>query len=188
MLIRCIFIAGLFLSLKDIASLGLCLHLTEVLTTVCRVYFNSYYPKMCSLWISDSVNEIKRIFLKSQGIGYFLWFSGYVVLIFLGNPLLQICHSKTLLPATGVILLYAFFHFMELTHGNCTMLISSKNSVPFVKAAVAACAISLILMFVFCNLNFGIYGFPLAMVCANLPYNSWKWTWEAYKLLYMNKQ
>ncbi len=41
-------------------------------------------------------------------------------------------------------------------------------------------------MLLFLYLGWGLYSFPIAMCIANLPYNSWKWTVKAYRLLNMN--
>ena len=179
-----VLLGGLFLTIEEVAKLGLALQLFHVLMTVCRVYFNTYYPKICGLWVGNNVGSIRKIFMRSQLVGYFFWLTGFFVIAVFGDEILKMIGSKTFLPAIGVILLYAFFYLMELTHGNCSMLISSKNEVPFLKASVLACIVSVALMFIFATLGMSIYSFPLAMVLANLPYNSWKWPYEAYKLLY----
>lgn len=178
-----ILISGLFLSLGDVAKLGLIAQLASAIGNVARVNFLTYYPKICSLWVTNDTNSITRIFIRSQLVSYIIWFLGFGFIIFAGNYCLQLIHSNTQLPDNMVIGLYCLFTFMELTHGNCSMLISSRNTVPMLKASVAACIIAIVLMFVFVNLNMGIYSFPIAMVCANLPYNSWKWPVYAYNML-----
>lgn len=178
-----IFLAGIFLSIGDVAELGLALQLMGIIVTCARVPFNTFYPQICSLWVTSSINRIKSIFLKCQGIGYVIWGAGFLVLILFGDTVLTWIHSKTFLPASGVLCVYSFFYLMELTHGNCSMLISSRNSVPFLNAAIYACVSSLLLMLLFLHLGWGLYSFPVAMCLANLPYNSWKWVAVAYKLL-----
>lgn len=179
-----VLLGGLFLTIEEVAKLGLAMQLFQVLMTICRVSFNTYYPKICGLWVEYHLPDIRKIFLRSQMVGYFFWFIGFFTITVLGNKILYLIGSKTFLPTTGVILMYAFFYLMELTHGNCSMLISSRNEVPFLKASVFACVISVAMMFIFASLGLGIYSFPLAMILANLPYNSWKWPYEAYRLLY----
>ena len=178
-----IFIAGAFLSINDVAELGLALQLMGIIVTCARVPFNTYYPRICALWVTKSIKAIRDIFIPCQLIGYLIWMVGFVILIFWGNVILEIFHSKTYLPQTGVILIYALFYLMELTHGNCSMLISSQNIVPFLNAAIVACITSISLMFLLIYLGFGLYSFPIAMCLGNIPYNSWKWPVETYKLL-----
>lgn len=178
-----VLLAGFFLTIEDVASLGLALQLFHILITICRVYFNTFYPIICGLWVSNNVIKIRQIFIKSQLVGYSLGAIGFFFIIMLGNPLLSLIGSKTNLPCTGVLLIYALFYLMELTHGNCSMLISSRNEIPFLKASIIACITSICLMIVFAKCGLGLYTFPLAMVIANIPYNSWKWVFEAYKIL-----
>ena len=182
-----IFIAGLYLSVKEVAKLGLLLQICNIIVTISRVFLNSYYPRLCSLWVSNSLLQIKQLFMKCQIISYVSWFLLFGAVLLLGNVILNLIHSKTMLPGTVIISLYAFFYFMELTHGNCAMLISSKNTVPFYKAAIVACVVSLVLMFLFLSLDMGMISFPLAMIFANLPYNSWKWVYESVKLFKQDK-
>lgn len=178
-----IFLAGFYLPVAQVAELGLALQCFQVIVTCSRVSFNTYYPKICALWLSNGVHEIRQLFIKTQILGYLIWLLGFAVLVFWGNDILFLIHSNTSIPSNGIICLYAFFYLMELTHGNCSILISSQNTVPFLNASIYACITSLVLMIVFLNNNLGLYSFPLAMVCANLPYNSWKWVWETYKIL-----
>lgn len=175
--------AGFFLSLTQIAQLGLCIQLFAILLTVSRVNFQTYYPKICSLWVSDSKDAIRKIFLRCQMVCYILFFAGIVSIVFMGNDILSILHSNTLLPDKPVLLAFCFFYFMEVTHGNCAILISSRNTIPFYKANIVASITTITLMLVFVNYGLELLSFPLAMCCGSLPYNSWKWVLEAYKLL-----
>lgn len=178
-----ILLGGILLGVSDVAKLGLILQISSIIVTICRVYFVSYYPKICSLWVIGDISQIRKIFVKSQIVGYLFWFLGFIFVTIFGDTCLELIQSQTSLPEKAVIILYAFFYLMELTHGNCSMLISSRNTVPFLRASIFACITSLVLVFVFSKLGMGLYAFPLSMICANLPYNSWKWTYEAYKLL-----
>lgn len=181
-----ILISGAFLSLENVAKLGLISQLSSVIVTVSRVYFTTYYPKICSLWVTADIKQIKQIFIKSQLVGYLIWFVSYGLLIFVGGWCLQIIHSNTQLPDKIVIGLYCLYSFMELTHGNCSMLISTRNIVPQYKASIIACVVAILLMFLLVKCGLNIYSFPLAMVLANLPYNSWKWPLYTYNMLKKN--
>ena len=178
-----IFLSGLFLSLNDVAQIGLTLQLFSALIVVCRVYFYTVIPKISSMWISSSLIEIKKLFIKSQMIGYAFFFVGLFILLRWGNLLLSnIIHSNVLLPSSTVILLYGFFYFMEITHGNCCTLISTMNKIPFTRSAIVAGCVSCLLTIVFVKFDLGMISFPLALICGSLPYNSWKWPLEIYKI------
>lgn len=178
-----VLIGGLFLTLENVASLGLTIQVFTILVTLSRVYLNTLYPKICYLWVKNDINAIRLYFLKSQIMAYVIYFFGLFIILFWGDLVLKMLHSKTELPVIGVLSLFGFFYFMEITHGNCAILIGSKNTVPFYKADIIACFTTIIAQFFFLNHDFGLYSFPLAMCCSSLPYNSWKWVYEAYLLL-----
>ena len=178
-----VLISGIFLSLEDVAKLGLCMQLFAIIQTLAGVCLNTYYPRICSLWITNDKKQIRTLFFKSQFVCYLIFFVSSFILLFYGDLILHLFHSKTSLPMKGVLALFMFFYFMENTHGKCAVLISSTNSIPFYKADIFACITTITLMVIFLKLGFGLYSFPLSMCLGSLPYNSWKWPLECYKLL-----
>lgn len=178
-----VLIAGLFLTLEEVAQLGLCVQIFTILVTICRVNLNTYYPLICTLWVSNDMRKIRSHFLKSQAICYMLFLTGCVVILCFGNLMLDLIDSNTFLPSNLVLLVFALFNFMEVTHGNCCILISSKNQIPFYKADIIACIITIATVLCLLKYDFGLVSFPIAMCCGSIPYNSWKWVYEAFKLL-----
>lgn len=182
-----VLISGFYLKITEVAQLGLILQLYGILVVLSRVYLTTYTPKLSSLWVGKNIKAIKEIFVRCQIIGYLTFFSGVAVIYFLGDIILQdIIHSKVLLPSGTVIILYAIFNFMEITHGNCCSLISTSNNIPFVKASVASGIISICCTLIFIKLDFGMVSFPLGLVCGSLPYNVWKWPLMTYRMLKSN--
>lgn len=179
-----IFLSGLYLSLNEVAQLGLTLQLFAILLVVCRVYLTTCIPQISSMWITSTNNEIKKVFLKAQMIGYTIYVISIIVILTYGNLILEkFVHSNVLLPSSIIIVLYGLFYLMELTHGNCCILISTTNRIPFTKASIIAGIAAIILTMVFIQINLGMIAFPLALVCSSLPYNSWKWPIMAYQML-----
>ena len=178
-----IFISGMFLNLAEVAQLGLLLQVFSIIVVLSRVNINTVLPKISSMWITSTIKEIRQLFIKNQVAGYVIYFICVFFLFVLGNCLLELLHSNVILPSNEVIFLYAFFYLMELTHGNCCTLISSSNNIPFVKASIISGGVSIIATLIFLYFNMGMVSFPLGLICGSLPYNSWKWPLEAYKLL-----
>lgn len=179
-----IFLSGLYLSLNEVAQLGLTLQLFAILLVVCRVYLTTCLPKISSMWITSTNSEIKQIFLKAQMIGYTIYILSVIVILFYGNMILgRFVHSNVFLPSKIIIALYGLFYLMELTHGNCCILISTTNRIPYTKASITAGIAAIVFTVVFIQMNLGMIAFPLALICSSLPYNSWKWPFMAYKML-----
>ena len=178
-----VLIGGVFLSLNQVAQLGLCMQFFSIIQTMAGVSLNTYYPRICSLWVKNDKKQIRRLFLKSQVICYFVFFASSIFLLLCGDYALQLIHSKTKLPHIGILLIFVFFYFMENTHGKCAVLISTTNIIPFYKADIVACVMTISMMLIMLKIGMGLYSFPIAMCCGSLPYNSWKWPIECYKLL-----
>lgn len=179
-----VFLSSVFLNLTEVAQLGLILQIFSVLIVISRVCLNTFIPKISSLWVKSNKLKIKKYFSISQMVGYAIYFLGVSMLILLGNKFLEFIHSQTLLPNNKVIILYGIFYLMEITHGNCTTLISTKNEIPFYKSAIFAGVLSIIITIALLKIGLGIYSFPLGLISGSLPYNSWKWPLVVYKDLY----
>lgn len=179
-----VFLSSIFLSLDDVAKLGLILQIFGVLVVVSRVCLSTFQPKFSALWIKGELLRIKKYFTISQLTGYVIFSIGVLFCILFGNRLLTFIHSQTMLPNNFVIGLYAIFYFMELTHGNCTTLISTKNEIPFYKSAIVSGIVSIIITIILLKIGIGIYSFPIGLILGGLPYNSWKWPLVVYRDLY----
>ena len=183
-----VFLSGLFLSLDVVAQLGLTLQIFSVIVVMSRVYLYTSVPKISSMWITGEKEKISMLFLRSQLIGYSIFFISVAIMLLFGNWLLKTAiHSNVLLPSMLVTSLYALFNFMELTHGNCCTIISTTNNIPFTKASLIAGVISVISTLIFIKFNLGMVSFPLGLICGSLPYNSWKWPLETYKIFKTTK-
>lgn len=179
-----VILSSIFLSLDDVAKLGLILQLFSVLVVISRVCLTTYIPKISALWIRGEKDRIKRYFTISQLTGYLIYIGGVIFCIILGNKFLNIIHSQTMLPDNCVIILYGIFYLMEITHGNCTTLISTKNEIPFYVSAIISGIVSLAITIFLLKFDFGIYSFPIGLILGSLPYNSWKWPLVVYRDLY----
>lgn len=179
-----VFLSGLFLPINEVAQLGLLLQIFGIIVVISRVHLTNYIPKFSSLWAQGKYKEIKSNFFKCQLIGYTIFILGVIVIIFEGNIiLLKIIHSQIILPSSNIIILYAIFYFMEITHGNCCSLIATSNQIPFTKSAIVSGVISVISTITLCLAHFGMYAFPLGLISGSIPYNSWKWPTYLFKLL-----
>lgn len=179
-----VFLSGIFLGLEEVASLGLCVQIFTILVVSARVYFTTYTPYISSLWVRGSIEEVKKVFYRCQLISYSIYFLGFTVIYYSGDYLLEnLVHSNVMLPSSVVIALYGLFNLMEITHGNCCMLIATSNNIPFTKASLISGLISVVATIGFSLCGLGMVAFPLGLCCGSLPYNFWKWPYETYKIL-----
>lgn len=182
-----VFLSGLFLSLSEVAQLGLTVQIFSIICVMSRVVLSTFSPKFSSLFVQKDYIQIKKLFIKSQLFAYMIFIASTLVVIFYGNFILRnIIHSNVLLPNTWLLILYMLFYFMEITHGNCVTLISTENKVPFYKASIISGVMSILVTILLLINHLGIYSFPIGLICGSLPYNSWKWPFVVYKMLWRN--
>ena len=97
-------------------------------------------------------------------------------LLFLGNPILLLIHSKTLLLKSSLLFLMIVFAFFEAAQSISTSTLLTKNEVPFFRSVLISGAASLILLFVFFKFtNLGVLSMILAPGISLTLYNNWKW-------------
>lgn len=178
-----VFLSALFLPLGEVAQLGVVLQIFGVIVVFSRVHLYVLLPILSSKWVLNDFLYIKKGFIKAQVVGYLIFILGSTIVIFFGNDFLSIIKSNVTLPRVSVIVLYALFYFMEITHGNCCSLLATRNEVPFVRASIVSGVISIVATLILIKFNFGILSLPLALCLGSLPYNSWKWPYEVYKIL-----
>lgn len=174
-------ISGLFLSLEQIAQLGLTLQIFGILSVLCRVCLQTHIPLYSALWVNNNIKEIRQTFLKDQIIAYLILFIGSLIIIFKGNCILKFIGSNVMLPPANILILYFIFYLMEMTHGNCVSLISTENKVPYYIAGIMAGITSVLVTLILLASNWGLVALPLGLISGNLPYNSWKWPLVVYK-------
>lgn len=171
-----LFLAGLFLSLSFVASYGLMMQLGSVILAVSSTLFNIYQPKFSEMRVKNNNKQLMKEFAFSMNVYYIFFLFSSIVLIVFGPWLLSVIKSNTLLPKTGITVLYLMMLFLEGNHSSFATLIVTKNEVPFVTPALIAggfIAIGSYLSLAFTT--FGILGLVLVQIISQLVYNNWKW-------------
>lgn len=180
-------ITSKYVDLKMIANYGITLQVISLLTTISSVLFNTYLPIINYLRIHSKKIEIKEIFSKVICINYFIYLSGSLFLLNFGNKILEILKSNTLLLDNKYLILLLSIYFLEMNHSIAATLITTKNTVPFLKPALISGIMIVILILLSLNFtNLGLYGVILSQGLVQLAYNNWKWPVEVSKDLDIN--
>lgn len=170
------FLAGLYLSLKEISSYGLMIQLVGIILTLSGTLFSIYNPKLSALKIANNKEELIKTFSFSMGIFYIMFIVGGLCLVLLAPPILSLVKSNTVLPATGIVLLYLLVMLLELNHSFFSTIIVIGNSVPFMWIALISGTAIILLSYIFLAFTpMGIMGLVLAQGIVQLCYNNWRW-------------
>jgi hypothetical protein len=97
-------------------------------------------------------------------------------LMVLGNPLLELIHSKTFLLPGTMIFVFLIISFLDANHGMACSYLLTKNEVPFMKATITAGFVTFVLLYLGLKYSsLGIWAMILAPGIAQAIYQNWKW-------------
>jgi O-antigen/teichoic acid export membrane protein len=179
-----VFIGSLYLSLADIASYGITKQVIDLLAGISGIWFFTYYPQLTKLRVENNIEEVRSIYIKSKLFFIFVFITGGISLLLLGNTILTFIGSRTHLVTSSVLTIALVSLFFENNCSiACTMLLS-KNNVPFTKASLLTGTGTLLILWIFFKLNLiGLAVMFLAPGLAQLCCNYWKWPYEVVKEL-----
>ena len=183
-----IFLAGLYLSLKEVASFGLTAQLLMVIGSFSGLMFNTYLPRFNSLRVKGETKKLVKEFSMAMTAYYLIYISGALIIIFAGNyVLVNFLGSKVALIGTGLMVLYAVTLFLQYNYSFFANLVATGNKIPFVKGNLISGAF--IVLFTFVSLTefkWGIFGIIISQLIVELCYNTWKWPHVIFKEFKIN--
>lgn len=171
-------IIGAYLSLSDVASYGLLVQLTGIITGVAAVHFNSIVPKLSSLMVSKSYIELKNYF----GIAMFSFYCIMVlgaIAMYLAVPIFGFFEFNTQLPAYLIIGIYYCYKFNEQNQSLFSQLFLLENDLRFYPCAVWTGVISFVALWISLYLKLGLLGVVLSQSIPLYAYAAWKWPLDA---------
>jgi len=176
-----------FLSLDMVAKFGLMKQLIAIITTISAIFFTTYTPKMNSLFIIRRNDKLIKILGISLIIFAILFLLASLILIFMGNNLLNLIGSHTLLLPTQLILIMLLIGLLDQQHTMMANVLTFSNYIPFVKASLISGIIYIIISFLLLKYtSIGLYAVIIPGLLVQLAYNNWKWPLEASKMLKVN--
>lgn len=171
-----IFLAGLFLSLSEIASYGLMIQLFGLLSMISGMFFGVFQPRFSSLRSKGDSKTLVREFAFSMNIYYLTFLLGSFTLLYFGPYLLSLISSNVTLPSITIVFLFAIILFLEGNHSNFATLIVTNNNVPFVKSSLIAGFFIGLGDYIFLRYTgYGILGLVLVQGLVQIAYANWKW-------------
>jgi O-antigen/teichoic acid export membrane protein len=181
------FISGLFLSLDNIASYGLMVQLVGLIATLSTTISTLYQPRISSLRILNAKTDLLKDFSYTVVIYKLLFFIGGIIFILIGNPILHMLGSETVLPSKVILVLYCLVVFLETNHSLFSSFLVTNNEIPFVKSTLFAGA--LIAIFTYLLLRFTDFGLLIVVIVpllVQLAYNNWKWPYVVCNYFQIN--
>jgi O-antigen/teichoic acid export membrane protein len=171
-----IFLAGLYLSLSDIASYGLMIQVFGLLTMMASMFFSVLQPRFSSLRTLGRRDLLLKEFAFSMNLFFVIYMVGAIFLLTLAPYLLALIGSNTVFPSNKIMWLFAAIILLETNHSNFASLIVTNNTVPFViPSLIAGFFIGLGSYISLSQTEYGILGLVLVQGIVQLAYANWKW-------------
>ena len=170
------FIAGAYLPLSEVASLGLLIQLYGILSVTSSTLFNIYQPRFTSYRVKSKIKLLLSDFAFSMIVFYLLFILGSLMIVELGPIILSKLDSNINLPPTSILILFSIISLLEANHSNFATLILTENKIPFVNSTIilgSAIIIGNIISIHFTNL--GILGLIVVQGVVQVSYANWKW-------------
>lgn len=169
-------LVGKYLNLEIVASYGLTLQIVSFLMQTSVILFNTYLPLFNSLRLKNKIEEMKEKFSAIFLIMLITYIIGSIVIIILGNKIVNILGSSTKLMQTKYLIFLLFIYLLELNHSIAASMITTKNEIPFVKSSLFSGIGIVILSLILLNYsNLGILSVLLSQFFVQISYNNWKW-------------
>ncbi len=171
-----LFLAGLFLPLGVIASYGLMMQITGIISGLGIILFITYQPKFSFYRVQEDHKSLINLFSSTMFVFYFTFILGSSVLLLLGPSILEWIGSKIMLPSFSILFIYLLVSLLETNHSLFANLITTKNEVPFVKPSIISGFF--IILGSYLSLKYtslGLLGLILVQGFCQLAYNNWKW-------------
>lgn len=171
----------MFLGAASAAEYAIAQQALNALTSVSLIGVSMLLPAMANARIHDDKRHLRDMLAFSNVSAAILFVCGIVALLVMGNWLLSLIHSKTMLPPVWLLLLLAGVFWLDTQVFISTQYITTGNRVPHLRAVVVTgLGISLA---VFITGSLG--GDLTAMLCVQcallIAYNAWKWPSVAFR-------
>ncbi len=177
-----VFIGSLYLPLQDIASYGMTRQIFDILSGLAPVFVTTYIPLIAKCRVEGNIGRIKEIYMKGTMISVVIFFSGGLLVYFLGSSALRIIQSDTVLLPGYLIIVTMIVTFLEMNHASAGNILLTKNEVPFFKPSLISGVATALLIFIFLKwTELGLISLILAPGLVDISYQSWKWPFEVIK-------
>lgn len=176
------FLAGLYLPLKEVSSYGLMMQLVGIILTISGTHFSINNPLFSTLKVEGNTSLLLKTFSYTMGLFYLLFILGAFCLLLIVPLFLTLIKSNAVLPLSGIVLLYLIVMLLEMNHSFFSTMIVIGNSVPFMWIALISG--SLIALGSYLSLAYtsmGLLGLVLVQGIVQLAYNNWKWPHVVFK-------
>jgi len=173
-----ILIASSFLGLAAAASYGMTITVLMALSGIAMVICSIQVPHMSALQAKNDRESLASVYGQIILLSWSVFTVGQLILIVLGDSLLDFIGSKTELLPMWPLALLGFIFLLEMNHSIAATYLTTMNRIPFVYASLIS-GLGIIALALLSIKQFGVLGLIAAQGLVQLAYNNWRWPSEA---------
>lgn len=168
-----------FVSLSVVGSYGLAVSVTGITQSLSQLYLTLHLPVLYKYRVHHDTAAVRSVFAQALFIFVLVFTALAAGVLSVGNPLLVLIRSNILLLPLVPMALMFLFRLLETNHAMASVLITTENRIPYLKASLVSGFSTLLLGFLFLRFtSLGVTGVILAAGLVQLCYNNWKWPLE----------
>ncbi|WP_305953387.1 O-unit flippase-like protein, partial [Paenibacillus sp. P3E] len=111
-----IILSSTFLGLEMTASYGLTLQLFSIVATIASIPYNSYLPAVNEAQLRKDKVKLVNIISFTTVCAWLCYIIGWMIIVFVGKPLLEALNFQTPLLTENVLLYMGLYLFLEFNH------------------------------------------------------------------------
>lgn len=170
-----VLLCSAYMPLAETGTYSISVQIVTALSSIAYAMYNSKQPEMQSAYLTGDKKSLR----DSMALSIFFYFGifaiGYVAVITIGLPILQIIKPETVF-SIAIISALAFYELLYKFQTCCASFISNTNRIPYMPAFVISSVAGIILSTIFITVfDLKIWGLILGPIFAQLAYNNWKW-------------
>jgi O-antigen/teichoic acid export membrane protein len=181
-----ILIGAVIFSLNEMASYGITMQITGIISSIATVYFFTYIPKIAQQRIQGNTDGVKQHYLKSCLLMFFTFIMIGLLFLFCGEWVLHLIKSQTLLLPKSYIMTVLIIALHDAHVSIVANIVLTKNKMPYLNTTLFISMLTLILFFTFVELtHWGVLSMIIAPGIATLFH--WYWMLNVVKELKIKK-
>lgn len=176
-----LFAVSLAVGAAAAAEYALLMQAMMVLLSVSQIVTYVSMPRMATARIAGDMKAMREYYALAAVASVGLLGAGSVGLILLGEPILRLIGSNTMLPPLPVLILIgAMFTVMVNAH-TAMNVITSGNRVPHLRAVLATAAVTTLLTIIAAALRLDLFLIIAIQAGTQLAFNFWRWPVYAFR-------
>lgn len=178
--VKCsVLIVSSIIGLDAAAIYGFTLQITSIAVIVSSMYFGLQLPYMNAEQIKGNNEAIRKVFSRSLGLAWCLFFCYAISLMIIGPFVLSFISDTTHLLPRNMLIIFLVAAFLEMNHSLCTAYLTTKNEIIFMWPLFITGVLITLSATVSAHF-YGLWGVIISQFILQLLYNNWKWPYLAF--------